>query len=377
MTRGTFRKNALSLLAIMAPGLMWGQEATAKAVDSGSSFELELNAVLAIIMVVLLLPLYLSGQSFLLATKKYIDSGMSKLHASKELSVILLLLFASQLATAQTSASVAAEASQFNGYTWLLLGAIALEILVMAFFAKQTITFLKPPAAVVVAKQVSTKHSFQDFWERINRFRPLEEEADMDTGHDYDGIKELDNITPPWFLAGFALSILFAIVYLWRYHVSESAPLQIEEYKIEMAKAEIEEAERLSLQANKVDENNVVLLDATGIEQGKKIFVEKCAACHAEHGGSMPGGVGPNLTDDHWLHGGSLKDIFKSIKYGWPDKGMISWKDQLSPTQIAQAASFIKSVKGSNPSGAKEPQGDLYEEVTATETVQDSSTINQ
>jgi len=377
MTRGTFRKNALSLLAIMAPGLMWGQEAVAKAVDSGSSFELELNAVLAIIMVVLLLPLYLSGQSFLLATKKYIDSGMSKLHASKELSVILLLLFASQLATAQTSASVAAEASQFNGYTWLLLGAIALEILVMAFFAKQTITFLKPPAAVVVAKQVSTKHSFQDFWERINRFRPLEEEADMDTGHDYDGIKELDNITPPWFLAGFALSILFAIVYLWRYHVSESAPLQIEEYKIEMAKAEIEEAERLSLQANKVDENNVVLLDATGIEQGKKIFVEKCAACHAEHGGSMPGGVGPNLTDDHWLHGGSLKDIFKSIKYGWPDKGMISWKDQLSPTQIAQAASFIKSVKGSNPSGAKEPQGDLYEEVTATETVQDSSTINQ
>lgn len=377
MTRGTFRKNALSLLAIMAPGLMWGQEATAKAVDSGSSFELELNAVLAIIMVVLLLPLYLSGQSFLLATKKYIDSGMSKLHASKELSVILLLLFASQLATAQTSASVAAEASQFNGYTWLLLGAIALEILVMAFFAKQTITFLKPPAAVVVAKQVSTKHSFQDFWERINRFRPLEEEADMDTGHDYDGIKELDNITPPWFLAGFALSILFAIVYLWRYHVSESAPLQIEEYKIEMAKAEIEEAERLSLQANKVDENNVVLLDATGIEQGKKIFVEKCAACHAEHGGSMPGGVGPNLTDDHWLHGGSLKDIFKSIKYGWPDKGMISWKDQLSPTQIAQAASFIKSVKGSTPPGAKEPQGDLYEEVTATETVQDSSTINQ
>lgn len=377
MTRGTFIKNtSLSLLAIIAPSLMWAQEATAKAVDSGSSFELELNAVLAIIMVVLLLPLYLSGQSFLLATKKYIDSGMSKLRTPKELSVILLLLFASQLATAQTTASVAAEPSQFNGYTWLLLAAIALEILVMAFFAKQTITFLKPPV-VVVAKQVATRHSFQDFWERINRFRPLEEEADMDTGHDYDGIKELDNITPPWFLAGFALSILFAIVYLWRYHVSESAPLQIEEYKIEMAKAEIEEAERLSSQANKVDENNVAMLDAIGIEQGKKIFAEKCAACHAEHGGSMPGGVGPNLTDDHWLHGGSLKDIFKSIKYGWPDKGMISWKDQLSPTQIAQTSSFIKSIKGSNPPGAKEPQGDLYEEVAATETVQDSSTINQ
>ena len=91
----------------------------------------------------------------------------------------------------------------------------------------------------------------------------------------------------------------------------------------------------------------------------------------------MAGGVGPNLTDDYWINGGSIKAIFTTIKYGRPDKGMISWKDQLSPTQIAQAASFIKSIKGSNPPGAKEPQGDLYVEETATVPAQDTVIVNK
>lgn len=139
----------------------------------------------------------------------------------------------------------------------------------------------------------------------------------MDTGHNYDGIRELDNITPPWFIAGFAATIIFAAIYLYRYHIAESAPLQLEEYAIEMKAAQTLQDSLLKLEGNKVDENSVAMLDAAGIESGKKIFTANCVACHGDKG---QGGVGPNLTDQYWIHGGSLKDVFKSIKYGWVEK---------------------------------------------------------
>ncbi|MCX6190593.1 MAG: c-type cytochrome, partial [Bacteroidetes bacterium] len=158
-------------------------------------------------------------------------------------------------------------------------------------------------------------------------------------------------------------------------HVSKSAPLQSEEYKIEMAQAEQDKAKYMATQTNNVDENTVTMLSASEIEMGKKTFSEKCIACHGANGGSMPGGVGPNLTDNYWIHGGGIKDIFKSIKYGWVEKGMISWKDQLSSTQIAQLASFIRSINGSKPANAKDPQGELYSEViTATDTTTKDTT---
>ena len=118
--------------------------------------------------------------------------------------------------------------------------------------------------------------------------------------------------------------------------------------------------------ANKVDENTVVYLtDATSLGEGKKIFTTICAACHLADGG---GSVGPNLTDDYWLHGGGIKDIFKTIKYGWPEKGMKSWKDDYTPVQIAQLASYVKSLHGTKPGKPKEPQGVLYEEKAAAVT---------
>lgn len=339
---------------------------------------LELNTVLLIIAVVLLLPLYMTGQTLLLAAK----DQLNKSDLNKGLGVLLLLMFCSQLVSAQTTdaaapadAATATAVTGFDIYTWLLIIVIVVEVFLIGLFSRLTSNFFR--SAYTPVKGTAEKSWFSQVWDKMNRFKPLEEEGSVDTGHNYDGIRELDNITPPWFTAGFLLTILFAGVYLWRYHVSESAPLQIEEYEIAMALADAEDAARLSSQANKVDENSVVMLGPSDIEQGKKIFGEKCAPCHMAHGGSMAGGVGPNLTDDYWINGGSLKDIFTTIKYGRPDKGMISWKDQLSPTQIAQAASFIKSIKGSNPPGAKEPQGDLYVEETATATAPDSVTINK
>ena len=127
-----------------------------------------------------------------------------------------------------------------------------------------------------------------------------------------------------------------------------------------MAVAEAEKVKYLATQTNNVDESNVKLLGAADIAEGQKIFVEKCAACHQAHGGSMPGGVGPNLTDNYWIHGGTIVDVFKTLKYGWPEKGMISWKDQMTPNQLAQTASFVLSIAGTNPPNAKEPQGELF-----------------
>lgn len=178
--------------------------------------------------------------------------------------------------------------------------------------------------------------------------------------HDYDGIKELDNNLPPWWKYGFYLTIIIGVVYLVNYHITGISPLQKEEYKLSVKKAEAEVAEYMKKSANNVDENTVKMLSgASDLAAGKDAFIATCAACHGRAG---EGGVGPNLTDDYWIHGGSVKDIFKTIKYGWPDKGMKSWKDDFSPMQIAQLTSFIRTLKGTNPPNPKEKQGELYTE---------------
>lgn len=226
-------------------------------------------------------------------------------------------------------------------------------------------TFLaKEKVAVVVAEEITPKESaFLRFWTKINSFKPEGEVVDM--GHNYDGIRELDNKLPRWWVYGFFACILFAFVYIYRFHVSHSAPLSIQEYDIAVAQAEIEKEEYLKTAANKVDENTVTLLtDATTLAEGKKLFGANCAACH---GAEAQGTVGPNLTDDFWLHNGGVKDVFKTIKYGVQEKGMKAWKDDFSPVQIAALASYIKSLHGTKPAGAKEPQGDPDKEETQTE----------
>ena len=192
---------------------------------------------------------------------------------------------------------------------------------------------------------------------------PLELEATVMTDHEYDGIRELDNNLPPWWKYGFYFTILFGFVYIYNYHIAHSSPLQLQEYTSELAEADSLKKEQLKNAAASIDETNVIaLLDASSLSSAKSIFIGNCANCHGQNG---EGGVGPNMTDDYWIHGGGIQNIFKTIKYGVPAKGMIAWQAQLKPEAIQEVASYILTLQGTNPANGKAAQGTIWTDVKA------------
>jgi cytochrome c oxidase cbb3-type subunit 3 len=192
-------------------------------------------------------------------------------------------------------------------------------------------------------------------WQKLLSLRPMEEEKDILIMHHYDDIQELDNPIPAWFNWMFYGTVVFGVVYMLNYHVFKIGNLQEAEYAIEMTNAAKDKEAYLAVAANLVDESTIKLDDnAAVLASGKAVFTQNCVACHSAKG---QGGVGPNLTDEYWIHGAKITDIFKVIKYGVPEKGMISWEKQLSPKQISDVSNYIKSLKGTNPLNAKEPQG--------------------
>lgn len=207
---------------------------------------------------------------------------------------------------------------------------------------------------------------------------PVEKEEVVMTDHEYDGIRELDNNLPPWWVYGFYVTIIFAFIYIFHFHVFKTGDLQAAEYDKEMATAKEEVDAYLKSQANNVDETNAtVLTEKADLAEGKTIFETNCWQCHKKDGG---GQTGPNLTDEYWIHGGDIKDIFKTVKYGVTSKSMPSWKDQLTPIQIQRVSSYVKSLQGTKPAEPKAPEGDLYKENSKKEsaeaTVPESDTLN-
>jgi cytochrome c oxidase cbb3-type subunit 3 len=195
-----------------------------------------------------------------------------------------------------------------------------------------------------------------EVWNKLLDLRPLAEEKEILIEHDYDGIQELDNPIPSWFTYLFYVTIIFAAGYLLNYHVFHTGQLQYDEYKTEMSQADIAKKEYLSKAANQVDENTVKLVhDPAVLAAGQAIFKQNCVACHGDH---AQGVVGPNLTDDYWLHGNKIDDLFKTVKYGVLSKGMPTWEKVLSPKQISDVVNYVKSLHGSNPPNPKAPQGE-------------------
>ncbi len=191
----------------------------------------------------------------------------------------------------------------------------------------------------------------------LTRSTPLENEKDVLLDHEYDGIRELDNRIPPWLNGILYFTIIFGVIYMLNYHVLSTGKLQAEEYEEEMQAAGEVKSELIK-SGSVIDVNTVTkLTDAASLSEGESIFKTNCVACHRADAGGM---VGPNLTDDYWIHGGGIKNIFNTISEGVPAKGMISWKAQLSPKQIQEVASYIISLHGSNPPNPKAPEGEKY-----------------
>jgi len=201
----------------------------------------------------------------------------------------------------------------------------------------------------------------------LTKTTPVEKEKDILLDHNYDGIQELDNVLPPWWLWMLYITIIISAIYIYRYHLSGDWSSG-QQWEQEMAAAKEKVDAYMASQGDIVDENTVALLtDETSLQNGETIWNEpgKCAACHKVDGG---GSVGPNLTDEYWVHGGDIKDLFKTIKYGIPEKGMISWRKQLNAVQMQEVASYILiNLKGTNPPDAKGPEGEKYVEESAVE----------
>jgi cytochrome c oxidase cbb3-type subunit 3 len=211
-------------------------------------------------------------------------------------------------------------------------------------------------------------HNLDKNW--MTRAVPIEKEADVLLDHDYDGIRELDNALPPWWKYGFYVTIFIGVVYLFHFHVSGTGKNPEQEYAAEMEEGKRLEEAYLARTKDIVDENNITLSDEDGILAGKALYAQSCVACHAADGG---GGIGPNLTDANWIHGGALNDIYKTIKIGYPEKGMQSWQSMYSPIQMKNITSFVKSLQGTKPANPKEPQGNPYSNQTNTTATTDST----
>lgn len=178
--------------------------------------------------------------------------------------------------------------------------------------------------------------------------------------HELDGIKEYDNPMPGWLMAILWGSLIFSAAYLMFYALSFGEGTMEAEYRQQTQQAVS------SVQAY-FDANPLIppkpaellagVRNEAVIGAGAARFERSCAPCHGEHAQGL---IGPNLTDDRWLHGGSVEQIFQTVAKGWPAKGMPPWGRAIRPEELSALVSYIRSIQGSHPEGGRPPEGDVY-----------------
>lgn len=242
---------------------------------------------------------------------------------------------------------------------------VALLVIAVALYMLQVLRYMAKDTAMKQAKKAGVEYVEQPGWwaqlnQKLYRYVPIEKEETILMDHSYDGIRELDNHLPPWWKWLFYGSIVWGVIYFIAYHVTDSLPLQTEEYNTEVALAEEQVRKlRAANPGEVIDENTVILTtDATALADGKEVFNNICASCHRMDGG---GDIGPNLTDPYWIHGGSIKEVFLIVKNGVPNTNMVAWGGALSPEKMQNVSSYLLTLQGTNPPNAKAPEGDLYE----------------
>ncbi|MBL4667864.1 MAG: c-type cytochrome [Flavobacteriales bacterium] len=240
----------------------------------------------------------------------------------------------------------------------LLLFAVNLVLLFIVFDQKKTLkTIIENYDASILKKKKVVAEEEKDASETVMNLLTdtvaIEDEGSILMDHEYDGIRELDNNLPPWWVWSFAASIVAAFMYLMHFHVLGTGDLQIAEYNKDIAAEQLKVDEYMSAMSMNVDENNVVVLtEASDIEAGKGLYKLNCVVCHKDNGEGL---VGPNLTDDYWIVGNDIKSVFTTVKYGTTN-GMPEHESKLNPIELQQVASYILTmeyVEGKAPEGTE------------------------
>tara|TARA_R110002167_G_scaffold61543_1_gene173615 strand:+ start:601 stop:1554 length:954 start_codon:yes stop_codon:yes gene_type:complete len=243
----------------------------------------------------------------------------------------------------------------------VLMILIAIELILRAV---ENVMFQTLSEEAKARYQASNSKTWEWTWGRkmylkLLGSKPIEKEGEIILDHNYDGIRELDNELPPWWVYMFYATIIFAVAYLVRFHVFNDYD-QDTEYEQDVAAAQLEIEAYKKTAKDLVDINTVELLtDASDLTAGEAIFTNNCIPCHMADGG---GGIGPNLTDNYWILGGGIKNVFHTISEGGRDgKGMVAWKQTLKPLEMAQVASYIlEEISGKVPANPKAAEGEIW-----------------
>lgn len=255
-----------------------------------------------------------------------------------------------------------------NPLVTILLVALIFVVIVKEYFnitIQRLLEDLQNEKEGIIPEKIDYGQWYKALSKKLTNSKAIEEESEIVLDHNYDGIRELDNVLPPWWVYLFYASIFFAMVYLIRFQfMDDNTPENEYRKEVAMAKAELEKYKTNTTNAFNVSKL-IVLTDEKALATGKSIFESMCVACHANDGG---GGIGPNLTDEHWILGGGIKNIFNTIHDGGRDgKGMIAWGKTIKPKNIQKIASYILSLQGSTPAKPKKAQGEIWVNKTINE----------
>ncbi|MEY4288118.1 MAG: hypothetical protein RLZZ30_206 [Bacteroidota bacterium] len=324
------------------------------------------NWMIFLMVILIIIIVVLAGSIMTFVRSDYFKKKVAEM--SDKSSVLILIITAGSLFVSNQSYALnfmqAGEAEK--GMPWLLventdlyaLLSVNIILLIVVLYLRHL--FFQMVNMVKVKKEEEVRPVVTDTFKKVNAILtdavPIEEEHRILMEHEYDGIRELDNNLPPWWVWGFFATIVFAFIYIINYHVLGVSDLQEKAYQKEMAKADKEIAAYRSKMAMNVDETNATIMTSpSDLAAGKVTFGEKCVTCHKSDGS---GDVGPNLTDKNWIYGFDIKDVFATIKLGRPN-GMPSHDALLNPIQIQQVASYVLSLK--EVANGKPAQGDMIE----------------
>jgi len=321
---------------------------------------LALHSTITLLLLVVFL--VLAGVVKSMSTNKRL-ADLIKANRATKVALIGLFLSLSSGAMAQDAVASSDSFMMSDSLLWTF---ISVDVILVALILYQISLIQK--IFKMAAPQTEEDSAVESDWAiagvKLTDNVPLEKEGDVLLDHNYDGIRELDNNLPPWWLYGFYVSIVTAVLYIGYYHFGGGL-LQQEEYEANMAEAQEQVDAYLSSLSNLIDESNVVLLTAeSDLTDGKGIYETNCASCHGMMG---EGGVGPTFADKYWKHGGGIVNAFSTIKYGVVEKGMIPWEDVLSPGEMQKVASYLLTFEGTNPPGMKDPEGELWQAAGSSE----------